>query len=88
MLKTTKIWNWHGAKVKIWIGAAFAISTGITGEFKNDFSSPKFFSVIHLIQKMVESDTVCWEINEKGFGDRVLKSVNMIGFGITRLKNS
>ena len=41
MLKTTKIWNWHGAKVKIWIGAAFAISTGITGEFKNDFSSPK-----------------------------------------------
>ena len=88
MLKTTKIWNWHGAKVKIWIGAAFAISTGITGEFKNDFSSPKFFSVIHLIQKMVESDTVCWEINEKGFGDRVLKIINLQHISYHRFKKS
>ena len=28
------------------------------------------FLVIHLVQKMSDSDTICWEINEKGFGDR------------------
>ena len=28
------------------------------------------FSVIHMIQKISDNDSVCWEIDDKGFGDR------------------
>ena len=37
---------------------------------------------------MVESDTVCWEINEKGFGDRVLKIINLQHISYNRFKKS
>ena len=81
MLRTTKIWNWHGAKIKIWIGAAFLFSLVITGmrrklskivEF-SEFNYTNSFSVIHMVQKISDNDSVCWEIDDKGFGDRYPK---------------
>ena len=37
------------------------------------------FSVIHMIQKISDNDSVCWEIDDKGFGDRFHKYYESFG---------
>ena len=34
------------------------------------------FSGFHLLHSAADGDTVCWELNEKGLGDRVFKIIN------------